>query len=99
MSHSLSSTEASRLRSHPADGVRHPPGKKVPAVGDRCRPVPRSRELAEELDATTFPAGSMGPKVEAARRFVSDTGRRAAIGALADAGAVIAGLAGTQVTR
>lgn len=41
----------------------------------------------------------MGPKVEAARRFVSDTGRRAAIGALADAGAVIAGLAGTQVTR
>ena len=36
-----------------------------------------------ELRAQTFAAGSMGPKVEAAARFVEATGKRAAIGALA----------------
>ena len=35
-----------------------------------------------ELRAQTFAAGSMGPKVEAAARFVEATGKRAAIGAL-----------------
>ncbi len=47
----------------------------------------------------TFPAGSMGPKVEACRRFATATGRPAAIGALADASAVLAGANGTTVTR
>jgi carbamate kinase len=51
------------------------------------------------LERLTFPAGSMGPKVSAACRFVSDTGGRAAIGSLDDAAAVVAGSAGTQVRR
>ena len=49
------------------------------------------------LSAMPFAAGSMGPKVEAACRFASATGRRAAIGALADLGRIIAGEAGTTV--
>jgi carbamate kinase len=39
----------------------------------------------------------MGPKAEACARFVEATGGRAAIGALADIPAVLAGEAGTQV--
>ena len=39
----------------------------------------------------------MGPKVEAACRFASATGNKAAIGALADLGRIIAGEAGTTV--
>jgi carbamate kinase len=44
-----------------------------------------------------FPAGSMGPKVDAAARFVEATGGRAAIGALEDIAGIIEGHAGTQV--
>jgi len=51
----------------------------------------------DELRAHTFAAGSMGPKVEAAARFVEATGKRAAIGALADIEAIVAGTAGTNV--
>jgi carbamate kinase len=50
------------------------------------------------LGAMTFAAGSMGPKVAAACRFASATGRKAAIGALADLGKIIAGEAGTTVS-
>ncbi|MET8763158.1 carbamate kinase [Lentzea sp. NPDC004782] len=50
-----------------------------------------------ELEDLTFPAGSMGPKIEACRRFVEATGSRAAIGALADAEAIVRGVAGTTV--
>jgi carbamate kinase len=39
----------------------------------------------------------MGPKAEAAARFVERGGGRAAIGALGDAAALLAGTAGTQV--
>ncbi|MGL6280228.1 MAG: carbamate kinase [Gaiella sp.] len=46
-----------------------------------------------------FEPGSMGPKVDAACRFVERTGGRAVIGALADAVGLVAGDAGTQVTR
>lgn len=53
----------------------------------------------EDLGALTFPAGSMGPKVAAACRFVSETGGTAAIGSLVDAGKVIDGSAGTRVAR
>lgn len=56
------------------------------------------REVGTEaLLAMTFPPGSMGPKVAAACHFVRQTGRRAAIGGLAAAEAVIAGSAGTQI--
>jgi carbamate kinase len=52
-----------------------------------------------ELRARTFPAGSMGPKVEAACRFADATGGMAAIGRLDDAQALLAGQAGTIITR
>lgn len=44
-----------------------------------------------------FGAGSMGPKVDAAARFVEQGGRRAAIGDLDDAVAVLAGGSGTSI--
>ena len=46
-----------------------------------------------------FPAGSMGPKVEAACRFAEATGRTAAIGALADISAIVGGVKGTIVSK
>jgi carbamate kinase len=51
----------------------------------------------EELGRIDFPAGSMGPKVEAAAAFVAATGKRAAIGGLANITDIVAGTAGTQV--
>jgi carbamate kinase len=51
----------------------------------------------EELRAHPFPAGSMGPKVAAAVQFVEKTGKRAAIGALADIEKIVADEAGTNV--
>jgi carbamate kinase len=50
------------------------------------------------IGALDFPAGSMGPKVEAACRFAAATGNKAAIGALADLGRIVAGEAGTTVS-
>jgi carbamate kinase len=50
-----------------------------------------------ELRALDFAAGSMGPKVEAAARFVETTGGRAVIGSLADITGMVEGNAGTQV--
>ncbi len=51
-----------------------------------------------ELRALSFPAGSMGPKVEAACRFVEATGRMAAIGRLDAAAALLRRAAGTIVS-
>ena len=51
----------------------------------------------EELETHDFAAGSMGPKVEAAVRFVRSTGKRAAIGRLEDIAEIVAGTAGTNV--
>jgi carbamate kinase len=51
----------------------------------------------QQLRAMQFPAGSMGPKVEAAARFVEATGGRAAIGGLGDIEQIVNGKAGTQV--
>jgi carbamate kinase len=51
----------------------------------------------DELSSMPLPAGSMGPKAEAAIGFARRTGKRAAIGTLAQLGAVVAGEAGTQV--
>jgi carbamate kinase len=63
--------------------------------------TPRQRRLDAvtpgELSHYEFAAGSMGPKVDAAARFVSKTGRRAAIGGLADISGIVAGSAGTNV--
>jgi len=51
----------------------------------------------QALAKHAFQTGSMGPKVEAARAFVSATGKRAVIGSLDDIVAMLAGTAGTQV--
>lgn len=65
--------------------------------------TPQQRRLdwvqAGELAKQGFAAGSMGPKVEAAVRFASRTGKRASIGALDQIGAIVRGEAGTNVTR
>jgi carbamate kinase len=50
-----------------------------------------------ELAGHAFPAGSMGPKVEAAALFAMNTGNRAAIGALDDIAGIVGGTAGTSV--
>ena len=50
------------------------------------------------LSGVGFAAGSMGPKVDAACRFAQATGNKAAIGALADLGKIIAGEAGTTIS-
>jgi carbamate kinase len=55
------------------------------------------RVTPEELLAIDFPAGSMGPKVEAATEFVTATGKRAVIGSLADLDGMVVGTAGTNV--
>ncbi|MDO9356928.1 MAG: carbamate kinase [Solirubrobacteraceae bacterium] len=64
---------------------------------------PEQRAIREttpaSLRARGFAGGSMGPKVEAACRFVEGTGGRAAIGALADLPGLVAGTAGTQVSK
>ena len=58
-------------------------------------PTIRLLVQADELLALELPAGSMGPKVEAAAGFAQATGSRA-IGSLAEA-AVLAGRSGTTV--
>ena len=55
------------------------------------------RVTPEELRGSEFAAGSMGPKVDAAMRFVDATGKRAAIGSLAQIEQIVDGTAGTQV--
>ena len=49
------------------------------------------RVTPEELRGMQFPAGSMGPKVEAAAGFVEATGRRAAIGGLGEIEQIVEG--------
>ena len=49
------------------------------------------------MDAYAFPAGSMGPKVEAAQDFARATGGRAIICALADVDAAVRGEKGTTI--
>jgi len=53
----------------------------------------------EALRAFAFAPGSMGPKVEAACRFVERTGRIAGIGALEDAAALLDRAAGTVIRQ
>jgi carbamate kinase len=64
--------------------------------------TPQARPIRQatpaELRARSFPAGSMGPKVEAACRFVEATGGMAAIGRLGAAEALLNREAGTIVT-
>ncbi|WP_036225433.1 carbamate kinase [Marmoricola sp. URHB0036] len=63
--------------------------------------TPQQRPIGKitpaELAQLQFPAGSMGPKIDAVREFVLATGHRASIGSLDDLAAVFTGTAGTQV--
>jgi carbamate kinase len=63
--------------------------------------TPEARKLERatpgELSRYEFPAGSMGPKIDAACEFVVTTGRPAAIGALADIERIVDGSAGTRI--
>ncbi len=54
-------------------------------------------DAARRLERGEFPAGSMGPKVEAAVRFVTGGGKRAVIAALDDAPEALDGGAGTVI--
>lgn len=58
-----------------------------------------SRLRVSQIAGLQLPAGSMGPKVEACRRFVTASSGSATIGALTDVAALLAGTAGTTVTR
>lgn len=60
--------------------------------------TPITRSTPAALRREPFPAGSMGPKVDAVCRFVELTGGMAAIGRLEDAVAILEGRAGTIVT-
>jgi carbamate kinase len=62
---------------------------------ERLRPVAVAGP--EDLDPQLFEAGTMRPKVEAAVEFARRTGKRAAIGRLEDASALVAGTAGTVI--
>ncbi|MDO1510943.1 MULTISPECIES: carbamate kinase [unclassified Neisseria] len=52
----------------------------------------------QALRDLSFPAGSMGPKIQAACEFAENTGKTAVIGALADIEAIVRGEAGTCVS-
>ncbi len=56
------------------------------------------RAAPDAIRQFDFPAGSMGPKVDAACQFAERTGKSAAIGALADLPGIVAGTAGTTVS-
>jgi carbamate kinase len=55
------------------------------------------RATPEQLKAMDLPAGSMGPKVDAAVEFVAATGKRSAIGSLEEIDGLVEGSGGTQV--
>jgi carbamate kinase len=61
------------------------------------RQVPLA-EMEDYVQQGQFPAGSMGPKVEAMMQFFKATGKRGVICALRDIEKAIAGEAGTEIT-
>jgi carbamate kinase len=61
--------------------------------------APLSTVDLDQLATMTFPAGSMGPKIEACRRFVLATGRPATIGELTAAAGLLERTSGTTVTN
>ena len=55
------------------------------------------RVTPDELAGLDLPAGSMGPKVQAACGFARTTGKEAVIGALTDIAEIVSGTTGTRV--
>lgn len=70
-------------------------------LADYATPAQHAIDSASvaELRSMDFPTGSMGPKIEAACRFVEATGRHCAIGSFDDAAGLLEGTVGTTVTR
>jgi carbamate kinase len=66
---------------------------------DRARPLERTtaQGLRETAEQQKFASGSMGPKVEAATRFVENGGRRSVITSLENIAEAVHGRAGTVV--
>jgi carbamate kinase len=63
----------------------------------QARPIRRATPA--QLRSRSFPAGSMGPKIDAVCRFVEATGQLAAIGQFSDAQALLDGETGTIISR
>jgi len=57
----------------------------------------RSSDARRQLKAGHFPAGSMGPKIEACLSFVERTGKEAVIASIHSIEAAVAGRAGTRI--
>lgn len=55
------------------------------------------RTTPSEMEQIDFSAGSMGPKVEAACKFVQETGKRAIIGSMTSIEAIVEGRSGTII--
>ena len=53
----------------------------------------------DAIDALDFAAGSMGPKVSGACKYVRETGFKSAIGQLSDLAAIMSGEAGTLISN
>jgi carbamate kinase len=68
---------------------------------EHAEPIERMTATAARalLEAGEFGAGSMGPKIEAAARFVEAGGERALIGDLDAADRVLRGVAGTEIAH
>jgi carbamate kinase len=68
---------------------------------DRGKPGQKAIRAAtpDAMDAYSFPADSMGPKVEAAQDFARATGGRAIICALADVPTALRGGRGTTIAN
>jgi carbamate kinase len=64
----------------------------------RLLPELSAEEARRRLEAGELGSGSMGPKVEAAAKFVESGGNRAIIASLADGARAVEGEAGTRVT-
>jgi carbamate kinase len=64
--------------------------------------TPQQRQVVaahpDALDGGMFPAGSMGPKVEAAADFARASGRTAVIGSLEQLSSILAGVGGTRIS-
>jgi hypothetical protein len=94
------SSALSTTRPRPGGSPRSAAGtyaRTDPLGGGSCPARPVRETTPAELRARSFPAGSMGPNVEAACRFTEATGGRSAIGRLDDAAALLDGTAGTVV--
>lgn len=57
------------------------------------------KDMRQLLEKNIFPAGSIGPKVESAIRFVENGGEKAIIATLQDAENALKGKTGTMVFR